>query len=46
MIAVDDGSLFVLDADRDANDWVGQRVTVEGIRSGLDRLEVIWIGPA
>ncbi len=42
---VEDGGVYALDAEHDARRLLGRRVTVEGIRSGFDRLEVDWIGP-
>lgn len=44
MVEVDDGGVYVLDADPDAAKLIGRRVIVEGIRSGFDRLDVEWIG--
>ena len=43
---VDGGGTYALDTDGKAHKLVGQRVTVEGTRSGFDRLDVDWIGPA
>lgn len=45
IIEVDGGGVYALDTDRRAHDFVGRRVTVEGVRSGFDRLDVDWIGP-
>jgi hypothetical protein len=44
LIEVDGGGVWALDADGKAAKLVGQRVTVEGVRSGFDRLDVDWIG--
>ena len=46
ILHVDGGGVFALDADIDALKLLGTRVTVEGKRSGFDRLDVDWIGPA
>jgi hypothetical protein len=46
VLKVDDGGIYALDVDRSARKLLGQRVTVEGVRSGFDRLDVDWIGPA
>lgn len=44
VLEVDGGGVWALDADPDAKDLLGQRVIVEGLRSGFDRLDVEWIG--
>ncbi len=36
----DDGGFWTLDADPDAEDLLGLRVRVEGIRSGFNSLDV------
>lgn len=41
-----DGGVYALDCARDARKHLGQRVIVEGIRSGFDRIDVEWIGAA
>ena len=46
IIEVDGGGVYALDADRSARKYLGLRVTVEGVRSGFDRLDVDWIGAA
>lgn len=46
VLEVDGGGTWLLDADHNARALIGQRVTVEGVRSGFDRLDVDWIGPA
>ena len=46
IVKVDDGGVYALDADSDATKWLGRLVTVEGVRSGFDRLDVEWIGAA
>ncbi|MES2291111.1 MAG: DUF5818 domain-containing protein [Pseudomonadota bacterium] len=43
---MDDGGIYALDADAGAREFLGQRVAVEGIRNGFDRLDVEWIGEA
>lgn len=39
-----DGLVWVLAAEGVPDTLLGQRVTVEAIQSGFDRLEVLWIG--
>ena len=46
VLEVEDGGVYALDMDRPATELLGQWVTVEGTRSGFDRLDVEWIGPA
>ncbi len=46
IVELDDGGVYALDGCEEAEDLIGFRVTVEGVRSGFDRLEVEWIGPA
>lgn len=46
VLDVDDGGTWALDVGRKGEVFIGQRVTVEGTRSGFDRLNVDWIGPA
>lgn len=46
VLEVEGGGAYALDTDRRAHNLVGQRVTVEGTRSGFDRLDVDWIGLA
>ncbi|MBO9623972.1 MAG: hypothetical protein J7500_14780 [Sphingomonas sp.] len=46
VLQMDDGGIYALDLDRAATDLVGQRVTVEGVRSRFDRIDVEWLGPA
>lgn len=41
----DDGGRWRLDADADAERHLGMRVTVEGIRTNFDLLDVIRIAP-
>lgn len=43
VLAVDGGGTWRLDADRRAEDWVGCRVEVSGIRDGFDLLAVTAI---
>lgn len=44
ILEVEGGGTWLLDTDRKATALVGLRVTVEGVRSGFDRLDVDWIG--
>ena len=44
LLEVDDGGVYALDADPDAAELIGERVTIEGTRNGFDRLDVEWIG--
>ncbi|MCR5869560.1 MULTISPECIES: DUF5818 domain-containing protein [unclassified Sphingomonas] len=46
VLRIDDGGVYALDIGREARKLVGQRVTVEGTRSGFDRIDVDWIGTA
>lgn len=46
VLEVEDGGVWALDLDRNPKAIVGRRVTVEGVRSGFDRLDVEWIGLA
>lgn len=46
ILEMDDGGTYALDADPDARNLAGQRVTIEGVRSGFDRLDVEWIRKA
>jgi hypothetical protein len=46
IVEVDDGGVWALDADHKARSLVGQRVTIEGVRSGFDSLNVEWLGAA
>lgn len=46
MFQMDDGGEFALDADRSARKFLGLRVTIEGIRSGFDLIDVECISPA
>jgi hypothetical protein len=46
VIEVDDGGVYALDADQDSQELLGNRVTIEGVRSGFDRVDVEWIGRA
>jgi hypothetical protein len=41
----DAGAVFALDTD-DARFGPGQRVTIEGLRHGFDRIDVQWMGCA
>ena len=46
VLQVDDGGVWALDHDPHAAQLVGLRVIVEGTRSGVDRIDVDWIGRA
>lgn len=46
VLEVDDGGVWALALDRNPKAKLGRRVTVEGVRSGFDRLDVEWIGAA
>ncbi|WP_155006487.1 DUF5818 domain-containing protein [Sphingomonas hengshuiensis] len=46
ILEIADGDVYALDCERDARKHLGQKVTVEGIRSGFDRIDVEWIGAA
>lgn len=46
MLRLDDGGTYALDLDRNARTLFGRRVTIEGTRSGFDRIDVDWIGAA
>lgn len=46
VLDVDGGGTYALDVDGKAHKLVGLRVTVEGTRSGFERLDVDRIGPA
>ena len=46
ILTTDDNEVWVIDTDEDVAQLFGQRATVEGIPSGLDRLKVDWIGAA
>lgn len=46
MVEADDGGTWALDLDQNVTAMLGQRVVVEGKRSGFDRLDVMWIGLA
>jgi hypothetical protein len=46
VLQMDDGGVWALDTDADVRLMLGQRVTIEGVRSGFDRLDVNWMGSA
>lgn len=46
LLRMDDGGTWALDLNRSAKGMLGQRVTIEGVRSGFDRIDVDWIGIA
>lgn len=41
----DNGGRWRLEAEAGAEHYLGQRVAIEGIRSGFDVLEVVRLGP-
>ena len=43
LVHVEDGGVWSLDADADAEALVGKRVKAEGTRTGFDRIDVEWI---
>ena len=43
VLQMDDGGVWALDICRDLRALMGQRITVEGVRSGFDRIDVDWI---
>ena len=45
VLKMDGGGIYALDAEVSARALLGRCVTVEGVRSGFDRLDVRWIGP-
>jgi hypothetical protein len=44
LLTTTDRKLWVIESDLEAEQLVGQSVTVEGITIGLDRLRADWIG--
>ncbi len=46
VLQIDDGGTWALDLNNDAQDLLGRRVRIEGLRSGFDRIDVDWIGVA
>ncbi|MBX9898585.1 MAG: hypothetical protein K2Y17_11970 [Qipengyuania sp.] len=46
ILTTDDSELWVVETDDDVTPLPGQRVTVKGAASGLDRLKADWIGAA
>lgn len=44
VLEVDGGGTWLLDTATSTQALIGQRVTVEGVRSSFDRLDVDWIG--
>ena len=46
VLQIDDGGVWALDTDPGAHSQARRRVIVEGVRSGFDRIDVEWIGPA
>jgi hypothetical protein len=45
VLSLADGCVWALDTDATAKRFLGQRVIVEGVRSGFDRIDVAWISP-
>jgi hypothetical protein len=43
VLQMDDGGVWALETDADASLMLGQRVTVEGVRSGFDRMSSGWV---
>lgn len=46
VLQMEDGGVWALDCDAEVSLMPGQRVTIEGVRSGFDRLDVEWMGQA
>jgi len=46
ILEMDGGGVWALDVGGKANPMLGRRVTVEGVRSGFDRIDVDWLGAA
>jgi Protein of unknown function (DUF5818) len=46
VLSLADGGVWALDTDVSSRKLLGQRVIVEGVRSGFDRIDVAWIGKA
>ena len=46
ILEIESGGVYALGNDQGARRHLGTRVTVEGVRSGFERLDVDWIGPA
>ncbi len=45
VLSLADGGVWALDTDdANAREFLGQRVIVEGVRAGFDRIDVSWIG--
>jgi Protein of unknown function (DUF5818) len=44
VLSVADGGVWALETDANARKFLGQRVIVEGVRSGFDRIDIMWIG--
>ena len=45
-LVTDAGDLWVLDRDEFDKDLIGRRVVAEGTLTGIDRLQVDWLGAA
>lgn len=46
VLRVDGGGVWTLDPDRRLRKWLGQRVTIEGVRTGFDFLSVTRVRAA
>lgn len=46
LLQMDDGGVWALETESDISLMLGQRVTLEGVKSGFDRLNVEWLGSA
>lgn len=44
VLQIDDGGVWALAADPGMEAQLGRRVSIEGVRSGFDRIDVEWIG--
>jgi hypothetical protein len=44
VLSLADGGVWALDTDVSSRKLLGQRVIVEGVRTGSDRIDVSWIG--
>ncbi|MDB5713584.1 MAG: hypothetical protein JWO15_981 [Sphingomonadales bacterium] len=42
-LLTDQGDVWLLGTESDATAMIGQRIKIEGIRTGFDRIEVEWI---
>jgi hypothetical protein len=44
VLSLADGGIWALNAAANAKQFLGQHATIEGVRSGFDRIDVPWIG--